>query len=404
MTALKLTLPAVRQLLLEAQGLRVSPPQPTTKEDVVTAIRRMGLLQIDTINVVARSPYLVLFSRLGSYPPGWLDELLAEGRIFECWAHAACFLPAEDYPIHRALGLEGVRVVYSEEWYKHHQAEVDAVLAHVRANGAVRSADFEGKNNPGGWWNWKIEKNALEYWFGEGALMVARRENFQRVYDLRERVRPDWDDARALPLEDAYRALVERSVLALGAVQPGWVWDYFRLPKTRVSALLKQLVAAGRLVEAQVEGWDAPALVHAQRVPQAEAALDGGLQASYTTLLSPFDPLVCDRKRALALFGFDFSIECYLPAPKRKYGYFLLPLLHRGALVGRLDAKAHRKDGEFEVKGLFLEPDVPLSEALAAEVAAAIQRCADWHATPQVRLSRCEPEAFGQMLKNALIR
>lgn len=394
MADLKLTLPAAQLLSVEAQGLRQPLSRPAVKEDVLATIRRLGLLQIDTINIVARAPYLALFSRLGDYQPAWLDELLAEGRIFEYWAHAACFLPIEDYPYHRRIMLEGQRMYYRDGWYEQNRPAVDGVLAHVRANGAVRSADFEGEKRAGGWWNWKIEKNALEYWFSTGDLMVRRRENFQRVYDLRERVLPGWDDTRAPSPEEVYRKLVERTVHALGIARPAWVWDYFRLNKVKVAAAIKELAREGRLREVAVEGWEEPALLHPERIEQARAALDGGLEATHTTLLTPFDALISDRKRALQLFNFDYSIECYLPPAKRKYGYFALPLLHRGAFAGRLDAKAYRKEGFFEVKSLYLEEGVTPGEELAAAVAGAIRRCAAWHATPEVRLGRCTPEEF----------
>ena len=386
-----LSIHSARMLALEAQGLRQPPAGTATKDDVLAAIRRMHQLQIDTIHVVARSPYMVLFSRVGAYPPAWLDELLEERRIFEYWAHAACYLPIEDFALHRRLALELRRVYYSQEWFERNRTEVEAVLEHVRTNGEVRSADFEGQKAPGGWWNWKIEKNALEYWFGHNVLMVSRRKNNQRIYDLRERVLPDWDDAGAPPLEDVYRALTLRSVQALGITLPGWVADYFRLPKRETQTALKELISEGRLVEVSVEGWKEPALVTAENLALVEQAAAGRLEAGYTTLLSPFDPLTCDRTRVRQLFGFDFSIEFYLPASKRKYGYYLMPLLHNGALVGRLDAKAHRKEGIFEVKGIFLDEGVQPTPQLAQALAGALQRCADWHATPTVRITRTEP-------------
>ena len=397
-----LSLSAARSLALEAQGLRLPPTRPARRDDVLRVIRGLGALQIDTIHVVARSPYLALFSRLGAYSPAWLDELLAEGKIFEYWAHAACFLLIEDYPFHRRFMLEGMRSYYRPAWYEANRQAVDGVLEHVRAHGAVRSADFEGQKNPGGWWNWKLEKNALEYWFSAGVVMVARREKFQRVYDLRERLLPDWRDDQTPTFEEACRALVERTVLALGLARRAWVADYFRLPKKETAAAIQRLLAEGRLLEAPVEGWEEPALIHPSRLEQSLAAAEGRLPARHTTLLSPFDSLIWDRKRTREFFGFDFSLECYLPPARRTYGYFVLPVLHRGALVGRADAKAHRKEGVFEIKGFFLEEGTQPDEELAAAVALALHHCAAWHNTPRVRLGRCQPETFRPMLAGAL--
>ncbi len=256
-----LTLPAARLLQLEAQGLLNPPDHPAAPADVLAAVRRMASLQIDTIHIVARSPYLVLFSRLGDYQPAWLDQHLAQGALFEHWGHAACFLPVEDYPYFRRFMLDGMRKFFSDSFVEENRAVLDAVLAHVRANGPMRSADFESEKKPGGWWNWKIEKLALEYWFLRGDLMIARRDKFQRVYDLRERVLPEWDNSRAPSLAETLRALVRRTVQVLGIARPAWVWDYYRLSKRAVQQALAELVAEGELCEVQVEGWEGPALV-----------------------------------------------------------------------------------------------------------------------------------------------
>ncbi|GAP12973.1 uncharacterized protein conserved in bacteria [Longilinea arvoryzae] len=400
-----LSLSAARNLALAAQGLLSPPPAPATKTDVLDAIRRMGVLQIDTIHVVARSPYLTLFTRLGDYDPNWLDELLAEGRLFEYWAHAACFLPIEDYPLQRRTMLNGVRGWYdAPKWIEEHADLVNGILARIRAEGAVRSADFENHKPSGGWWNWKEEKVALEVLHTTGELMIARREKFQRVYDLRERVLPGWDDANAPSADEVRRELVLRSVEKLGLARPNWVWDYYRLPKTGLSALLRELAASGELIETAVEGWESPAYVHPVNTALLEQARNDALQPTYTTLLSPFDPLVWDRVRARELFDFDYMIECYTPAPKRRYGYFSLPILRRGALVGRLDAKAYRQEGRFEVRSLYFEPDVSVDDGLLDDVAGALLRCAAWHKTPRVEVQRSQPEEALEVLKKRVKR
>lgn len=386
MSSLDLSLETAQALALHAQGLLHPYPLAATQEDVLAAIDHIALLQIDTINVVARSPYMALFSRLGSYNPAWLDELLAEGRIFEYWAHAACFIPMDQYPYHRRMMLEKARLRYYVNWYKDHKADADAVMQYIVEHGAVRSADFERKDGRhGAWWDWKVEKDALEYWFASGELMIARRQKFQRVYDLRERIYPAWSDDRAATLEEAVRFFTLRSVQALGIAKLEWIADYYRLLKGQVNQAVEELLADGQLVTVNVEGWPEPALI-----TQATQALltkgSGSLIPTHTTLLSPFDALIWDRKRTRELFQFDFSIECYLPAAKRKYGYYLLPVLDRGRLVARLDAKAHRKEGRFEIRAFYWEPGVPLDEKRFAAVQLAIQRCADWHGTPEVTL------------------
>jgi len=382
---LTLSLSQARDLMLAAQGLLQPPSGPAAKDDVLACVRRMGALQIDTIHVVARSPYLVLWSRLGDYNPTWLDAHLAEGSLFEYWAHAACFLPIEDFGLHRRMFLSDQFNNWYRHWYDQYPQEMAAVLEYVRQNGEVRSRDFERSDGKkGAWWDWKLEKRALEYWFTVGELMIVRRENFQRVYDLRERVLPKWRDEMAPALDETLDTLVLRSVQALGVARASWVADYYRLSKKDTPARVHALADSGRLETLRVEGWDEPCYVHPEQMTLAEQAAAGQLEPTYTTLLSPFDPLVWDRKRAQELFGFDYTIECYLPAEKRIYGYFSLPVLSRGALVGRLDAKANRQSKTFEVRSLHLEPGVALEGALKTDLEEALQRCADWHKTPKV--------------------
>ena len=391
-----LPLSAARTLHLAAQGLLTPPRRKAVKADVLDAIRRMAQLQIDTIHVVARSPYLVLFSRLGAYPQQWLDEHLAEGKLFEYWSHEACFVPTEDYGLlrHRMLDPSGMGWKYAAEWHKKHRKDIDKLLAHIRATGPVRSADFAREAGTGnGWWDWKPEKRHLEVLFAIGQLMVAERRNFHRVYDLTERVLPDWDDARDLPpRETVTEEALRRTCRALGVVRADWVADYYRLPRRPYRDELQALADRGELIPVQVEGWKQDTFVHHEFAPMIDDAANGKLASTVTTVLSPFDPVVWDRKRAAALFDFDYAIECYTPAAKRKYGYFVLPLLSRGRLVGRVDAKAHRGTGVFELKSLHIEPGVRLSARLAGDLRRALQRCADWHGTPQLEIASAPPE------------
>ncbi|KAB8141507.1 winged helix-turn-helix domain-containing protein [Chloroflexia bacterium SDU3-3] len=401
-----LTASAARALMLAAQGLLTPPDSPAAKADVLAAIQRMGILQIDTISVVARSPYLVLWSRLGSYDPRWLDELLAEHAIFEYWSHEASFLPIEDYPLYRSRQLAGAARAwkYIQQHFDEHGPEIQRLLDTVRERGPVMSADFERTDGQKGtWWNWKLEKRLLEALYTTGDLMITRRKSFQRVYDLRERVVPWWDDAQAPSLDEVHRQFALTTARALGVVLPRWQADYFRVKKQGGAALLAQLASEGLLAEATVEGFKEPGYIHPSLLPLARQAEAGALTPTLTTLLSPFDPLVWDRKRALDLFGFDYRIECYTPAPKRRYGYFTLPILWRGQIIGRLDPKAHRKQGIFELKALHLEPGVQPTAQLLTDLAGAIRACAAWHGTPQVQLGISDPPELAALLQPLLV-
>lgn len=395
-----------RCLQLAAQGLLQPPRRRARPTDVIAAVERMRLLQIDSIHVVARSPYLVLHARLGDYQAAWLDTALEQGRLAECWAHEACFVPASDLPLHRTRGTrEG-------HWAQRHAvgvrreqpAAMEAMLARIRDSGAVRAADFRhARRGAGGWWAWKPEKRQLEAWFALGELMVSRRERFQRVYDLSARVLARLDPpfvACTLSPADLRRRFIADSVRALGIAQARWVADYYRLKPAVEEEELAALAASGELIEASVSGWDARAYVHRDHAEWLAKASQGRLRATHTALLSPFDPLVWDRARVRAMFDFEYAIECYTPAAKRCYGYYVLPMLHRGRLIGRLDAKAHRAEGVFEIKSLHLEAGTATDDVrMQDEIAYAIAACARWHDTPTIRLRRCQPAAFGKALR-----
>ena len=399
MAEITLSLPAARALNLAAQGLLRPPRRKARKDDVLGTIRRMRALQIDTISVVARSPYLVLWSRLGSYKPEWLEQLHADGKLFEYWSHEACFLPIEDYGLYRHRMLNPAAMGWKYHAAAMTPALVERVMGAIRERGPVRAIDFEQQRKGGGWWQWKGEKRVLENLLTAGELMVPRRQGFQRVYDLRERVLPDWDDAQLLPREDVERDLVLSSVRALGVARAGWIADYFRMRKTITGPIVKLLVDAKQLLSVRVKDHKHEFLVHPDHAELLEQAQEGKLEATVTTLLSPFDPVVWDRARASELFDFDYRIECYTPAPKRVFGYYVLPILRRGALVGRLDAKAHRRGGIFEVRALYLEPATRVSSALLTDVARAISDCAEWHGTPEVQIKKTTPATIARELK-----
>jgi uncharacterized protein len=398
---LHLSLEQARLLQLAAMGLLEAPKRAATKQDVLAAIREMHVLQIDTISVVARSPYLVLFSRLGHYDPRWLEELLAEGKLFEYWSHAACFLPIDDYPLYRTQQLALERYGFKRALVR---LDADAVghlnlLDHVRETGAVRASDFEheGGRKGNGWWDWKPDKLRLETLYTAGEIMVARRENFHRVYDLRERVLPKrfLNDEIAHSHEAMVREFSLRAVKAMGVAQARWIGDYFRHAAKTPEPDPETLVDSGELIRVQVEGWKNAAYVHRDRRALLRAAQNNQLKATHSTLLSPFDPLVWDRERAFATWNFDYRIECYTLEAKRKYGYFTLPILISGSLVGRLDAKAHRAQNILELKSIYFESIAQFNgainnEADFASLVNAFVEAARWHGARKCTIGRIQ--------------
>lgn len=393
-------------MLLHAQGIEPGPRKPAAKAAIRATIQRMGQLQIDTISVANRSPYLVLYARTGPFPLVWLEQLLAAGKIFEAWSHEACFLPIEDYRFAAArFQHEGERPwkKRARAFVEQHREVADQLIEQIRTSGPVRSADFE-RDEPrnGDWWDGrKHEKLVLEGLFADGTVMVVRRENFQRVYGLREMVLPDWEAHHAAGDEEADDFEVEKAILALGVTTRGWIADYYRMRVSSAIKAIERLLERGVVHETQIAGLG-KAYVHERNLGLARKAGRGKLDATRTVLLSPFDPVVWHRQRASELFGFDYRIECYTPAEKRIYGYFTLPILHRGKLVGRLDPKAHRTAGVFEVKALHLEPDFEPDTRFTAELAETLTGFAKWHGTPKVRITSSNPDDFRKPLMDAL--
>ena len=396
-----LSLADARNLHLAAQGLLNKPRRRASLEDIPATISRMSLLQIDTINIVARSPYLVLFSRLGNYPAQWLDESLARGELMEYWAHEACFMPRSDFRLirHRMLAPEKMGWKYKDAWMQEHEAEIAQLIQHIHDKGPVRSADFEHpRKGASGWWEWKPHKRHLEGLFTAGKVMVIERRNFQRVYDLTHRVMPDWDDERDLVSQtEAEIIMLDNSARSLGIFREQWLADYYRLKRPALAAWREARAEQQQIIAVHVEKlgnlW-----LHDDLLPLLERALAGKLTATHSAVLSPFDPVVWDRKRAEQLFDFSYRLECYTPAPKRQYGYFVLPLLHRGQLVGRMDAKMHRQTGILEVISLWLQEGIKPTTTLQKGLRQAITDFANWQQATRVTLGCCPQVLFTDCL------
>lgn len=394
----QLSLKQARHLHLAAQGLLRPPKRKAQFADMLATLRQMSLLQIDTIHVVARSPYLVLFSRLGDYPAGWLEQALSEKKLFEYWAHEACFIPVEDYPLlrHRMLNPQRLGWKYNAAWMQTWQSDIAALLRHIEQYGPVRSADFKAPaGQKPGWWAWKPHKRHLENLFSAGELMVTERRNFQRVYDLRQRVLPEWDDSRhALTEEDAVKQMLRNSAQSLGLFRATWLADYYRLKRAPVRESVADWLESGEVVATEVETLG-KCYLHRSLLP----LLDKIPAATHTAILSPFDPVVWDRKRALELFSFDYRLECYTPEAKRQYGYFVLPLLHNGALKGRLDARMLRREKVLQIRQIWLEPGVRLSRRMSSDMKLALSRFARWQGAESIIIDK-QPAELAAVWQN----
>jgi uncharacterized protein YcaQ len=384
---LVITQQQARRLQIHSLGLGAELAETVTKVNLLEEIIRMGVLQIDTINIVARSQYIVLWSRLGSYPLNWLDELIAEKHLFEYWAHAACYIPMKDYPLYQwKVTSHRKKAEDNDTWLGQNFNFVNEILHGIRKNGPVKSSNFKRKDGlKGSWWNWKDEKIALEHLLLVGELMVAKRDQFQRVYDLTERVHPKWS-AEAYSEADAKNILIARTIKSLGIALPQWIPDYYRLPKSKQESVLGSLVESGEILHVNLEGFESAGYIHKDNMKLYESIVSGSTNSDRTVILSPFDPLLWDRTRLKTLFGFDFRLECYLPASKRKFGYWLLPILHNDSIIGKMDVKADRKNKVLEIKSISLEDGVKVTEGLLDGLSRTIHNFANWHNTPVINL------------------
>jgi uncharacterized protein YcaQ len=360
-----------RRLALAAQGFaRARPSSAPDGWGLRRVLGDVGLLQIDSVNVLVRAHYLTLFSRLGPYRRELLDAASARAprRLFEYWGHEASLLPVNLQPLLRWR----MERAAADAWGSMRRIRRDRpqlvreVLAHVAERGPVAASELglEGSRRAGPWWDRSDEKSALEWLFWSGQVTAARRRNFERLYDLPERVLPRGVLATPTPEPaDAQRELVRIAARSLGVAAERDLRDYFRLPTAEARERVAELVEAGELAPVRVEGWGRTPgyLLAGARIPRRiEAA----------ALIGPFDSLLWERSRLRRLFGFDYRLEIYVPAPKRRHGYYVLPFLLGDRLVARVDLKADRQSATLQVRALHLEPEAPpeTREALAAEL------------------------------------
>ena len=367
----------VRRIALAAQGFADPVPAgAVTGRAVRRLFDRVGLVQIDSVNVLSRAHYLPLFSRMGAYDRDVLDRAAhyAPRRLFEYWGHEASLIPVELQP---ALRWRMERAA-DDAWGGMVRIQRDRpelirdVLEEVRATGPVAASavlEHERPKRTGPWWDWSDVKRAMEWLFWSGQVTSARRRGFERLYDLPERVLPaDVIAAPTPPVEEAQRELLRVAARSLGVATASDLRDYFRLPATEAKLRIDELVEAGELAPVEVEGWRQPGLLFPEaRIPRRVDA---------RALVGPFDSLIWERPRVERVFGFRYRIEIYVPAPKRVHGYYVLPFLLGDRLVARVDLKADRQACALRVQAAHAEADAP--PETAGELRAALEAMASW--------------------------
>src|SRR3990170_181759 len=370
----KLSPAQARRIALAAQGFgRAVDTVPGTRQLNLT-IERLGLLQLDSVNVFERSHYLPIFARLGAYEKPALDRLAfaKKGRYIEYWAHEAAIIPVDTWPLMRwrMQRFRDQASTNEAHWHHENQPMIDWLKAELAEKGPLPASAIEHDSNKrsGPWWGWSDVKTGLEVMFRWGELVSAGRTRFERSYALPEQILPDEILGREVDGHEARKQLLSHAARAHGIGTASDLADYFRLKSADALPALRELEEEGELVPVSVQGWNRPAWLHRDaRIPRRIEA---------TALLSPFDPVVWERNRAERMFGFRYRIEIYTPAPKRVYGYYSLPILVDDRLVGRIDLKSDRQNGVLRVQSAWDESDAPVGTA--ARVAAVLVQTAAW--------------------------
>ncbi len=390
-----------RRLLLHRQGLLRKDHFGRGKQAVRKCIEHLSWVQIDTISVVERAHHHVLRSRVSSYDPKMLHLLqVHDRRLFEYWSHAAAYLPIQDYRFYLPV-MHGSAAKRAPD-----RKIAPAIMQRIESEGPLQARDFEGPANKksSGWWDWKPAKMALEHLYLSGELMVTHREGFQKVYDLRERVLPDHLDT-SMPSDDNWaKFIVNRMIGAHGLASEhdiGYARTSIRALTNRnikklLSRALENLLEDGQVCRLEVEGTTY--FAH----PGTSSELPLRLGRRRIHILSPFDNVTINRRRMLELFDFDYQLECYVPGPKRRYGYFCLPLLYGDALIGRLDAKAQRTVGNLEIRNLVLEEKAKVDDKLLSALKQGLLRFADNNQCHSISVLKTRPENLKRNLTQKL--
>jgi uncharacterized protein YcaQ len=415
-TPIALSKSAARRIALDAQLLREPTGVKPGKAGLQRIIDRLGYVQIDTINIIERAHHHTLRTRLPGYAQAMLHDLQTIDRtIFEYWAHAMAYLPMSDYRyvLYRMKQFRDP----AHPWLQYHSSQgglpLESVLKRVCEEGALTSKDFNkpGDRKRGSWWDWAPAKSALELLFWRGELMISERRNFQKVYDLTERVLPPGTDTRMPDERETAQHLVQQALAAMGIAtakeigvfkQPTSVRDskFRAVPWEAMIRTIDEMVEEKILAEAFLKNDKADRYFMLSGTMNRVAGMPKEKPPVY--LLSPFDNLIIQRDRTQRLFDFTYTLECYVPAPKRVYGYFVLPVLYRDAIVGRIDPQADRKKRKLILHNVILEKDFKPSEAFYVKFAKAIAGFAECNQCDTVVIERTRPARLKSILKTKL--
>ena len=411
-----LSKPAARKLVLDAQLLD-GPARPAKGTDGLCGVfDRLGYVQIDTINVVERAHHHVLWTRQPGYEPGMLHRLQAvERKVFEYWAHAMAYLPMADYRfyLYKMRNFRDKKHPWRQWLSSRKELPLEEVRRRIRAEGALDSKAFArpGGKKRGTWWDWKPAKNALELLFWQGELMITERHNFEKVYDLTERVLPPEADIRMPDEREMAGFLVRRALRAMGAARTKEIFGFLQPTMARDSAFravpwgrliktIEEMLEAGQIQCAQIKGEEGED--YFLLAGTAERVGGGSRRKTRVRILSPFDNLIIQRRRMQAFFDFDYSLECFTPAAKRKYGYYVLPILYGERFVGRMDPKADRKAKTLVLQSFYLEEGFRPGDAFLRALAKRLVEYAAFNGCDDIKVEKTKPAKLKSAIKSAL--
>ncbi len=386
-----LSISQARKLVLLSQRVPPFKQAGSSLDATLSVIEHLGYIQIDTITAIQRAHHHTLWNRNPQYLTSHLDELMLSKQIFEYWSHAAACLPMRDY----RFSLPRKQAIASgaeNHWYHRDEKLMKWVLNRIAKEGPLMAKDFEAKGKKTGEWQTGPVKQALENLFMQGKLMIPYRVNFHKAYDLTEHVLPDHIDTSIPGAEEYARHLVTRYLQANGLGKASEITYLLKNTKALVISVLQELESDGELFQTSVNGNNYYVL------PASLELLDKPLARSQLKILSPFDNLLIQRKRTLDLFGFDYNLECYVPASLRRFGYFALPVLWEGKLVARMDCKADRKNAHMHIHHLALESGLAKTEAFALALSKELLPFLKFNACRNITLHRTSPSYFKQEL------
>lgn len=390
-----------QKFIVEEQGLGST----NSFDDVLSVAKKIHNIQIDTISVVARSQDLILFNRLGGYQEKEVWKWVEEKKLFEFWSHALCLMPYDEYPFYAWKMEYNQRKMPSwwRKWIETNQSVMDRVYKYVKKNGPTASADFkrEKGRESEGWWDWKVEKMALECLFLQGKLLVAFRKNFQKKYDLPENVVPANIDTEPMSADLLPEYLTKTILSSIGIANEEEIKSYlggapakhlWKNDKKAIKEYLKECVSKDLFVEIKIIGTNTKHYILKNNLGVLEKIAEKNHQNNVVKFLTPFDNIIRERTFPAKIWDFNYKIECYVPAPKRIFGYFALPILDGFQLIGKVDMKAHRSEKKLEIKALSFEEGVDLVEARIQRLKQSFQKFADFNGCESIQLNKTIPK------------